>query len=167
MSFHKELSYLIFEICFCIFVIVLGYIIWNNFDASNYEIAKSYANTKEIILDIDDCENIVVSDNENDVESNMLYLHNISGKNNNAKLMLKIDKNNTLFKDNTILKIDNNYYILNDLEFTNDNNYIYIIIDEFIFDSYETKELEIKILTKEKINSNIGEYLNYEFITHL
>ena len=167
MNFYKELTYLILEICFCIFVIIFGYILWNNFDTSNYEIAKSYSNKKEIIIDINDTENIVLSNNENNVEPNILYLHNLSGKNSNAKLILKIDKDNILFKDNTILKIDDYYYNLNGLEYTIDNSYLYIIIDEYKFDSYETKKLEVKILTKEKINSNIGEYLNYEFITQI
>ena len=75
MNFYKELTYLLLEIIFCIFIIIFGYIIWNNYDISNYYIAKSYANTKKVIIDIDDTENIVLSNNENDVESNKLYLH--------------------------------------------------------------------------------------------
>ena len=122
---------------------------------------------KKVIVDIDDINSVVFSNNENDVESNTLYLHNISSTNNSVKLVLRINKDNELFKNNTILKIDNKYYNLSELNSVINNNYMYIIIDNYTFSSYETKKLEVKILSKEKPNQNIVEYLNYEFITQI
>ena len=48
MNFYRELIFLVLEICFSIFVIIFGYNLWNNFDNSNYEIAKYYASNKVI-----------------------------------------------------------------------------------------------------------------------
>ena len=153
MNLTKEIVYTVLEILLCFIIIVFGYYIWNNFDLSSLEIAKSYSNYKEVLVDIDDIDNIAVLGNENFANSNTIYLHNTSSINNNVKLILKINKDNVLFKENTILKID--------------NNYIYIIIDNYDFNSYETKELKLKILLKEEVSQNLGEYLNYEFITQV
>ena len=167
MNLKREIAYLIFEIIFCIFFIIYGYYIWNNFDASSYLIAKSYDNKKEIMVDINDNEGIVLSNDEEIVKPNILYLHNISSKNSVSKLIIKIEKDNILFKNNTILKINDKYYDLEELDYNADNNYIYIILDEYPLAGYETKELEIKILTKDKIETNLGDYLNYEFISQI
>ena len=167
MNLRKEIAYLILEILFCIFIIFYGYYIWNNYDLSKLEIAKSYKNDKNIIVNIEDISNIVISNDENNIESNILYLHNTSSNNNSAKLILKINKDNELFKRNTILKIDQRYYDLSNLKCYKDKNFIYIIIDNYNFNSYETKELEVKILSKDQINNNISEYMNYEFIIQL
>ena len=167
MNIKKEIRYLIFEIILCVFIILFGFYLWNNFDMESFLIAKSYENKEGIILDITDTDNIVLSNNEDIIEPNILYLHNISGNNNTSKLIVKINKNNELFKNNTILKIDDNYYVLNDLDYYNDKDYTYIILDEFTFDGYETKELSVKLLTKDKVNTDIYTYLNYEFITEI
>lgn len=167
MNLKKEIAYLIFEIIICTFIIIFGYYLWNNYDLSSLEIAKSYSDYQKVIVDIDDANNIVLSNNEDDIETNTLYLHNISNTNNSANLILKIDKDNELFKNNTILKIDNNYYNLTNLHSIIKDNYMFIIIEDYTFDSYETKKLEVKIITKEKPNQNIAEYLNYEFITQI
>ena len=167
MNLTKEIVYTVLEILLCFIIIVFGYYIWNNFDLSSLEIAKSYSNYKEVLVDIDDIDNIAVLGNENFANSNTIYLHNTSSINNNVKLILKINKDNVLFKENTILKIDNNYYNLKELDYKIDNNYIYIIIDNYDFNSYETKELKLKILLKEEVSQNLGEYLNYEFITQV
>ena len=163
MNLRREIYYLILEILFSIFVIFFGYYILNNFDKSSIDIAKSYSNTKQIAINLEDNDTIL-SNNEEEINANTLYLHNISSKNNAAKLLIKINKSNDLFKTNTILKINNNYYNLEDMDYFLDDNYIYIIIKKIAFDGYETKELNIKLLTKEKVN-NVSEYLNYEFVT--
>ena len=50
MNFYKEFFKLTFEIIFAIYIIFFGYIIWDNFDLSNYETAKYYDNIKEVEL---------------------------------------------------------------------------------------------------------------------
>ena len=167
MNVKKEIRYLLFEIILCLFIILFGYYIWNNFDMESFIIAKSYENKEGIILDINDTENIVLSNNEELVEPNLLYLHNISGNDNTSKLIIKISKENTLFKNNTIIKIGDKYYNLGDLEYYTDNSYSYITLDEFNFDAYETKELSVKLITKNEVNTDIYNYLNYEFITEI
>ena len=165
MNLKREITYLIFEILFCIFFIIFGYYIWSNFDISNLLIAKSYNDKTIIQLDVLDAEEIVLSSDEDKVKPSKLYLHNISKKEGVSKLIIKIDKNNVLFKENTILKINEKYYNLEDLKYETNDEYIYVFLDQYTFDGYETKELEVKLLTKDKIDLNICEYLNYEFIS--
>ena len=167
MNLKKEITYLVFEIIICLLVIVFGYHIWNNFNLSNYEIAKSYADTREVIVALEDTNNIVISNDENSIEDNILYLHNISGKENYTKLVLKLNKENELFKNNTIIKIDSKYYILSELDYIMDDSYVYITIDKYHFNEYETKELKFKLLSKDSKIDITSEQFNYEFITQL
>ena len=166
MNLKKEILSLIFEIIVCFSIIIVGLYYWVNCDRGSLEVAKYYSNYSNIVVNIDD-QNTVLSSNENDIKSNTLLLKNTSSKKSNVKLVIKIDRNNMLFKNNTVLKIDNNYYNLDDLGFKSDNNYMYIFINNYEFNSYETKEFEIKLLTKESINYNIYDYLNYEFMTQV
>ena len=158
MYFYKEFFILTLEICVSIFVIIFGHAIWDNFDNSKHLFAKQYDNIKEVEVLLEDNDKIVLSNNEQDIKPSILYLHNINKNTNIVNLIIKIDKNYNLFKNNTILKIDNNYYDLNNSTIKEDNSFYYIYIDKIKFNGYETKKLNIKIL-------NIKNYLNYEFIT--
>ena len=109
--------------------------------------------TKEVLIDVD----------YKDTYS-ILYLHNISGEDNNKTLSFKINKDNEYIKNNAILYIDNNFYELSNLNYTEDEYFRYYNVDNINFKGYETKEYNFKILLKEEINNN---YLNYEFVTNL
>lgn len=165
MNFYKEFILTTLEICFAIFIIIFGYKIWNNFDQSEFEIAKYYDKFNETEILIEDYEHIVSFINDDNVKKTKLYMHNIDEKNISKNLLLKIDKDNTNIKDSIILLINNDYYELNKMEVKEDDYYYYFILDKISFEGYETKEYEVKILLKDKnLNKNI---LGYEFITTL
>ena len=153
MSFYKDFLLTILEMIFAIFIIIFGYMVWDTFDQTNYEQAKLYSKTKEVLIDVD----------YKDTYS-ILYLHNISGEDNNKTLSFKINKDNEYIKNNAILYIDNNFYELSNLNYTEDEYFRYYNVDNINFKGYETKEYNFKILLKEEINNN---YLNYEFVTNL
>lgn len=153
MEFYKDFLLTILEMIFAIFIIIFGYMVWDTFDQTNYEQAKLYSKTKEVLIDVD----------YKDTYS-ILYLHNISGEDNNKTLSFKINKDNEHLKNNAILYIDNNFYELSNLNYIEDEYFRYYNVDNINFKGYETKEYNFKILLKEEINNN---YLNYEFVTNL
>ena len=164
MNFKRKLIGILTEMFFAIFIIMFSLNLWINFDKTTYETANYYSKIKGVVIDISD-EPFVLSSDESKVESNTLYLHNISNSNNSATLMIKINKSNILFLNNTILKIDNDYYNLKELNYEQDNTYYYIILKKVDLSGYETKLFNIKLLTKDNINTNIKDYLDYEFIS--
>lgn len=168
MDFYKEFILTTLEICLAIFIIIFGYAIWDNFDLTNYNTAKYYNTTKNfevIIEDFDDT--IAIPNNEEDIKSSKLYLHNISGKENKTQLAFKIKKDNYILKNNAIIKIDNHYFDINKSDYKEDEHYYYFIIDDVSFNGYETKEYDIKVILKDNLNENINEYLNYEFVAYI
>lgn len=167
MNFYKEFFLITLEISFAIFLIIFGYAIWDNFDQTSYNTAKYYDNNQKFEILLEDNEELITFyEKENTIDYSKLYLHNISDKNNNTLLTFKINKNNTILKDNVIVKINENYYDINKLNYKEDEIYCYFIINNIEFKGYETKEYNIKLLLKNKINENINNYLNYEFATY-
>lgn len=167
MNFYKEFILITLEIAFSIFIMIFGYTIWDNFDQTNYNTAKYYDNIEyyEIYLE-DTGEDISLLKEENNTEYAKLYLHNISNKNNNTLLTFKINKENTNLINNTIIKIEDKYYEINKLNYKEDENYYYFILENINFNSYETKEYNIKVLLKEEQYNTIN-YIDYEFTTYL
>lgn len=167
MNFYKEFILSTLEIALAVFIIIFGYAIWDNFDLTDYNTAKYYDNIEyyEIYLE-DSKDNISLLTEENNVEYTKLYLHNVSEKNNDTLLTFKIDKENIILINNAIIKIENNYYDINKLDYKEDENYYYFIIEDVDFNGYETKEYNVKVLLKEKLENNINEYLTYEFVTY-
>ena len=165
MNFYREFILTTLEIALAVFIIIFGYAIWDNFDLTDYHTAKYYDNVEqyEVFLEDND-KSISLLSNENTTEYTKLYLHNISDKNNNTLLTLKVDKENTLLINNTIIKIDNEFYEINKLDYKEDDNYLYFIIGNLDFNGYETKEYNVKVLIKE--NNDINEYLDYDFTTY-
>lgn len=152
MSFYKEFFLITLEVCFAIFITIFGYFIWDTFDQTSYEEAKFYSKTKEVLIDID-----------YKVTDSILYLHNISGDDNNKTLLFKTNKDNIL-ENNAIIYIDNNLYDLSNLNYTEDEFFRYYEIDNIAFKGYETKKYSFNILIKNDIKNN---YLNYDFITNI
>lgn len=165
MNFYKEFILSSIEIALAVFIMIFGYAIWDNFDLIDYNTAKYYDNIEYYEVYLEDTNNVSLLENENNTDYSKLYLHNISDKNNNTLLTFKIDKENKNLINNVIIKIDNKYYEINKLDYKEDENFYYYIIENIDFNSYETKEYNIKILLKEN-QYNINEYLNYEFITY-
>lgn len=167
MNFYKEFILLTAEISLAIFVAIFGYSVWDNFDQTNYNIAKHYDETRDFEIYIEDTkEHITLLDRENEINYSNLYLHNISNEDNKTLLTIKIDKKNKLFKDNILIKINETYYDVNKLDYKENGCYYYYIIDNIKFKGYETKKYNVKLLLKTDINNNINEYLNYEFVTY-
>lgn len=167
MNFYKDFFLTTFEIAFAIFMIIFGYTIWDNFDKSEYNTAKYYDNIEYYDIYLEDINNnISLLTEENNTEYAKLYLHNISDKNNNTLLTFKINKENTNLINNTIIKIEDKYYEINKLNYKEDEIYYYFILENISFNSYETKEYDIKVLLKEE-QYNINNYIDYEFVTYL
>ena len=149
MSFNRQILGILFEIMFCIIIIVLGYYVWDNIDQTDYNVAKYYDNTKDVDL-------IYESDADNGVlGSNVVVsIHNISDEFNNKNLVLKLDKNYSY----TYIIINNTYYDLTDLYMSSDELYNYYLIENIDFEGYETK---VYFIDMNDCNSE------YEFLTEL
>ena len=154
MGFYKEIFYLISEICFSILIIIFGYFIWNNFDQTNYNIAKYYDNTKEVQI-------VFESSIDNGTKNNnsIVSVHNVSDKLNNKDILLKINKDNNL--NNIKLLINTNNYILSDLFIKSDDIYNYYLIEEVDLEGYETKTYFIDFILENNILND------YEFVTEV
>ena len=148
--YKNEIFYILSEIIFCIIIIIFSYYIWDNFDLTQYNIAKYYDNTKEVEI-------VYESDADKGYLGNnvVLSVHNISNKLNNKNVIFKLSKNIIL---NDIM-INNKLYNLNDIYISDDEFYNYFLIENINLDSYETKVYFIDL-----IDNNI---YDYEFITEI
>lgn len=155
MNLYRELFYLLTEISFSIFIIIFGYYIWDNFDQTDYNIAKYYDNTKEVEL-------VYESSIDNGLINNntVVSIHNISDKLNSKDVILKINKNNSL--DNLKIGINDDNYNLSDLFINNDDLYNYYLIENANLSGYETRVYFIDFISDNNILLN-----DYEFITEL
>lgn len=155
MNKWKEILYLISEICFSILIIIFGYYIWDNFDQTNYNIAKYYDNIKEVQL-------VFESNVDKGFKNNnsVVSIHNVSDKINNKDIILKINKENYL--NNVKLDINTINYNLNELFINSDEVYNYYLIENINLNGYETKTYFIDFIIENNILLN-----DYEFITEL
>lgn len=155
MNFYKELFYILFEMFFSVFIIIFGYFIWDNFDKTEYQIAKYYDNIKTVEL-------VYESNIDKGIQNNntVVSVHNISNKINAKDIILKINKNNKL--DDIKLDINKKNYSLDDLYIREDNIYNYYLIENINLIGYETKTYYIDF---ELNNDNL--LYDYEFITEL
>ena len=148
--YKNEIFYIISEILFAIFIIIVGYFIWDGFDQTDYNIAKYYDNTREVDL-------IYESNFDNGYEGDniVVSVHNISDKLNNKDIIFKLNKNSNLNN----IKINESFYSLNDNYISSDDNYNYYLIENINLKGYETKVYFIDLN-----NNNV---FDYEFITDL
>lgn len=167
MNFYKEFFLTTLEICIAIFLIIFGYEVWDNFDQTEYNTAKYYDNINEFEIYMEDTQNYIsFIENEKNIESTKLYLHNISKNKNITKLILKTYKNDNYIKNNVTIKINDKYYELKKLTCIEDDIFCYLIIDNIEFKGYETKEYDVKILFNNNYDLK-NENINYEFIAQV
>ena len=139
----REYILIILEMSIAIFLIIFGYAIWNNYDLTKHNIAIESDNTKKVeILN----------------ENSTLYVHNVSKKDNNIKLMIKVDKNILFNTEKFILEINNETYNLKELDYGCDEKYNYYDLYRINFNKYETKNYTFNI------NSS-NDLTEYEFVT--
>lgn len=142
MNYYKECIKLTLEIALAIYIIIFGYAIWDNYDNKDYYIAQTNNNTREVQIYM---------------ESNNLILHNVSKKQNNTKLILKIDKKELDNISESYLTFETNKYNLKELNYKIKDNYHYYEIENINFNKYETKNYIYNI----ELSNN--ELLDYEF----
>ena len=155
MNFYKELFYILAEIFFSIFIILFGYVIWDNFDQTQYITAKYYDNTNEVQITFES--NIDKGYKNN---NSIVSIHNVSDKDNSKNVILKINKENNLNKVG--LDINKNNYNLQDLFLEEDEIYNYYLIEKAKLVGYETKVYFIDFILED---NNL--LCDYEFITEL
>ena len=147
----KELFYIISEMFLVICVMFLSYKLWDNFDQTDYSIAKYYDNTKEVDL-------VYESNNENGLVGNniVVSVHNISDKKNNKDIIFKLNKNIALEN----IKINEQIYNLKDIYIEEDQDYNYFLIDNINLKGYETRVYFIDLISEDNL-------YDYQFITEL
>jgi len=94
---------------------------------------------------------------DNHIEYNKLYVHNVGKRDNDIRLIIKVDKKTLAVKEDIILEFDNKVYNLKELDYGCDNKYNYYDLMNIKFNEYETKNFNFKL--------NNNEVINYEFIT--
>ena len=139
MNFYRELVKITVEIWMAIFIIIFGYAIWDNFNVTDYNMAKLNDKTREVLISDD---------------NNILSLHNVGKVDNDFKLFLKINKNN--YSNNIDFIYDNKSINLDDFLIDEDSKYYYFNVDDIKFIAYETKEFSYKLLSNDVID--------YEFV---
>lgn len=139
MNFYIELVKITVEIWMAIFIIIFGYAIWDNFNVTDYNMAKLNDKTREVLISDD---------------NNILSLHNVGKVDNDFKLFLKINKNN--YSNNIDFIYDNKSINLDDFLIDEDSEYYYFNVDDIKSIPYETKEFSYKLLSNDVID--------YEFV---
>lgn len=147
-SINKKIIYLISEIAFLSFVLVLTYIIWGKIDLSKYStIASRYINNGEGL-------EVILKENESDVT---LKVSNSDVKEKEYVLYLGVkDVYNLNKKDLKIKYLDRLTYLEN-LDNYKTNNITYYILDNNIINKEETKEYSITLYNNVEISFNIQE----------
>jgi len=134
------------EMCIAVFLIIYGYAIWDNFDVTDYNIAKINDKTNEVEMITKNIDN-----------NNKLFIHNIGKNDNVVNIQIKIDKEQLINNENIILIFNNKKYNLNKLDYGEDNKYYCYFLENIELKKYETKEYIFSI-TNDQIK-------NYEFIS--
>lgn len=147
-SINKKIIYLISEIAFLSFILVLTYIIWGKIDLSKYStIASRYTNNGEGL-------EVILKENESDVT---LKVSNSDVKEKEYVLYLGVkDVYNLNKKDLKIKYLDRLTYLEN-LDNYKTNNITYYILDNNIINKEETKEYRITLYNNVEISFNIQE----------
>lgn len=147
-SINKKIIYLISEIAFLSFILVLTYIIWGKIDLSKYStIASRYTNNGEGL-------EVILKENESDVT---LKVSNSDVKEKEYVLYLGVkDVYNLNKKDLKIKYLDRVTYLEN-LDNYKTNNITYYILDNNIINKEETKEYSITLYNNVEISFNIQE----------
>ena len=147
-SINKKIIYLISEIAFLSFILVLTYIIWGKIDLSKYStIASRYTNNGEGL-------EVILKENESDVT---LKDSNSDVKEKEYVLYLGVkDVYNLNKKDLKIKYLDRLTYLEN-LDNYKTNNITYYILDNNIINKEETKEYSITLYNNVEISFNIQE----------
>ena len=147
-SINKKIIYLISEIAFLSFILVLTYILWGKIDLSKYStIASRYTNNGEGL-------EVILKENESDVT---LKVSNSDVKEKEYVLYLGVkDVYNLNKKDLKIKYLDRLNYLEN-LDNYKTNNITYYILDNNIINKEETKEYSITLYNNVEISFNIQE----------
>ena len=147
-SINKKIIYLISEIAFLSFILVLTYIIWGKIDLSKYStIASRYTNNGEGL-------EVILKENESDVT---LKVSNSDVKEKEYVLYRGVkDVYNLNKKDLKIKYLDRLTYLEN-LDNYKTNNITYYILDNNIINKEETKEYSITLYNNVEISFNIQE----------
>ncbi len=147
-NINKKIIYLISEIAFLSFILVVTYIIWGKIDLSKYStIASRYTNNGEGL-------EVILKENESDVT---LKVSNSAVKEKEYVLYLGVkDVYNLNKKDLKIKYLDRLTYLEN-LDNYKTNNITYYILDNNIINKEETKEYSITLYNNVEISFNIQE----------
>ena len=147
-SINKKIIYLISEIAFLSFVLVLTYIIWGKIDLSKYStIASRYTNNGEGL-------EVILKENESDVT---LKVSNSDVKEKEYVLYLGVKDSYNLNKKDLKIKYLDRLTYLENLDNYKTNNITYYILDNNIINKKETKEYSITLYNNVEISFNIQE----------
>lgn len=147
-SINKKIIYLISEIAFLSFVLVLTYIIWGKIDLSKYStIASRYTNNGEGL-------EVILKENESDVT---LKVSNSDVKEKEYVLYLGVKDSYNLNKKDLKIKYLDRLTYLENLDNYKTNNITYYILDNNIINKEETKEYSITLYNNVEISFNIQE----------
>lgn len=147
-SINKKIIYLISEIAFLSFILVLTYIIWGKIDLSKYStIASRYTNNGEGL-------EVILKENESDVT---LKVSNSDVKEKEYVLYLGVEDVYNLNKKDLKIKYLDRLTYLENLDNYKSNNITYYILDNNIINKKETKEYSITLYNNVEISFNIQE----------
>lgn len=147
-SINKKIIYLISEIAFLSFILVLTYIIWGKIDLSKYStIASRYTNNGEGL-------EVILKENESDVT---LKVSNSDVKEKEYVLYLGVKDSYNLNKKDLKIKYLDRLTYLENLDNYKTNNITYYILDNNIINKEETKEYSITLYNNVEISFNIQE----------
>lgn len=147
-SINKKIIYLISEIAFLSFILVLTYIIWGKIDLSKYStIASRYTNNGEGL-------EVILKENESDVT---LKVSNSAVKEKEYVLYLGVKDSYNLNKKDLKIKYLDRLTYLENLDNYKTNNITYYILDNNIINKEETKEYRITLYNNVEISFNIQE----------
>lgn len=145
---NKKIIYLISEIAFLSFILVLTYIIWGKIDLSKYStIASRYTNNGEGL-------EVILKENESDVT---LKVTNSDVKEKEYVLYLGVEDVYNLNKKDLKIKYLDRLTYLENLDNYKTNNITYYILDNNIINKEETKEYSITLYNNVEISFNIQE----------
>ena len=132
-----------------ILIVIMSFFVWmNNPSQAGAQIAASF-NNRNILVTFDgfDLLTNIEDENYNALTPTNLNLRNTTNKSKSYKLYYTIAKTSTVPYNTLKIALNNEIYDLKELDYIEDDSYLYFMVDEDTLDAYTNVNISVRIWT--------------------
>ena len=149
----------IMEIIVSVLVVIISIPIWNRL-GENHKLIYTYSNIS-VVLDFNGFDLLTNSDENNykTLKPTNVSIRNVTDNNKNYKLYYTYSKKSTIDYDTLFISLDDKIYSLKDINYIEDSDYYYFLLESNDIDSYTTLNKDSRIWTKADDGSLAGTFI--------